>query len=113
MCIAVFLAGCGGAEGLDKPNDTVTSANSSTQSEPNTDVNSTPVAGNAKDNAYDGVDRTVLGSADKLKTDFKKLPDIESITQAQIDKCMISDGMEVSVTKDSAYKAKGANADIK
>ena len=113
VCMAVFLAGCGGTNVTDKPDDTVTSENSSTQSEPSADVNSTQVAGNAKDNAYDGVDRTVLGSADKLKTDFKRLPDIESITPAQIAKCMISDGCEVSVTKDAKYKAKGADAAIK
>lgn len=113
VCIAVFLAGCGGADVTDKPIDSTSSTNSSTQSEPNKVENSPQGEGNAKDNAYDGVDRTVLGSTDNLKLDYKKLPDIENITPEQIKKCMISDGMEVSVTKDAKYKAKDAKAAIK
>ncbi len=114
ICIAVFLSGCSGADTAQSEPSASNSSIPSEQSAVETASQDTAdISGNAKDNAYDGVDRTVLGSIDQLKTDYKKLPDIENITQAQIDKCMLSDGMAVSVTKDAKYKAKGANAAIK
>ena len=117
VCIAVVLCGCGGADTTQKLSSEQSALSSSIPNEQTADKtasqSSADIPGNEKDNAYDGVERTVLGSIDQLKTDYKKLPDIENITQAQIDKCMISDGMQVSVTKDARYKAKGANAAIK
>lgn len=126
VCLAVLLAGCGEAEIQSKPNNGTSATNSSTQSQQNESQASSTESKNEEtasqnaampqstvQNSYDGVDRNVLASKDQLKMDYKKLPDIEGITPAQIKKCMLSDGMEVSVTKSSEYKAKGAKAAIK
>lgn len=121
ICISLLLAGCGGTDVVSTPDKASSAVNSSSETEQSvgqTDTPSTPevdstVTESTVKNSYEGVDRTVLGSIDQLKMDYKKLPDIEGITPAQIEKCMLSDGMEVSVTKDPAFKAPDATAAIK
>ena len=133
LALILLLSGCGTqnviSDGKDTPND-VTPPTSSIESSETEDVSSntdsssveTPTTSSkpqATDtdttplNIYNGVDRKTLGSKEDVRMDYKPLPDIESITDAQIAKCMLSDGAVVTTTTDPAYKAKGAKAAIK
>ncbi len=111
MCFAVLLVGCGETDVSSNPKKGETTVNSSMLNEQTESENHT--ASSVPENSYDGIDREVLGSIDNLKMDYKRLPDIESITPAQIEKCMKADGTVVSVTKASEYKSPNADAAIK
>jgi len=108
VCLSLFLAGCGKIDNESKVENTSSAANSSIINE---QVDNQTVS--VKENSYENVDREVLGSVDQLKTDYKRLPDIEKITQAQIDKCMLADGTVVSVTDSPEHKSPNADAAIK
>ncbi len=133
LALILLLSGCGTqnvtSNGKDTPSD-VTPPTSSIESSETTDVSqdtdnssvqtptapSTPQLDDTDDtplNTYNGVTRATLGSKTDVRMDYKPLPDIESITDAQIAKCMLADGTVVTTTTDPACKAKGAKAAIK
>lgn len=126
VCFALLFSGCGESKtqsdtdkvtideitSTQSTNDVTSNEISSPQSSQSVSQNESSQTTVAK-NPYSGVERTVLASKNQLKMDCKKLPDIEGITQEQINKCMLSDGMVVTVTNSSEFKAKDAKAAIK
>ena len=63
--------------------------------------------------SYDGVSREVLAESDDLKVDYISLPNIEQLTQQQLDKAINSDAIKLSMSADSKHMSPNARKALK
>ncbi|MDD2361927.1 MAG: hypothetical protein PHH84_03065 [Oscillospiraceae bacterium] len=115
LTLTMIMSGCGNGDSEVSSDSKVTSTSDTNQQTETTVSESTTVKKTVTSTTTKpSKGESIIGNVSDLRTEYKRLPNFEKLSQAQLEQVISrADITKLSISKDKAHIAKGANAAIK